>query len=182
MRVLNAGRTLTVPANFSALGLIAATLCLLQVGCTSSSAFRLDEGESLPSGIGSVSVEVSADLPADRASRLREASGIGRVRQAVLDQLDEANLWKPGLETSLKVVIVGVRVRSGASSTMLGGMSGDDYLAVEVDVLAEDATVARLQASASSARSGLFAYSVGKRLDNLCRATSKELVGALAEH
>jgi len=164
-----------------ALGLIAATLGLLQAGCTSSSAYRLDEGDSLPSGIGSLSVEVSADLPLDRASRLREVSGVGRLREAVLDQLDEADLWKPGLGTSLKVVIVGMRVRSGASSTTLGGMSGDDYLAIEVDVLAGSEQIAQLQASASSARSGLFAYSVGKRLDNLCRATSKELVQVLVE-
>jgi hypothetical protein len=164
-----------------ALGLITTALCFLQAACTSSSAYRLDGSDPLPSVIGSVSVEVSADLPTDRASRLREVSGTGRLRQAVVDELGGANLWKPGLSTSLKVVIVGVRVRSGAGSTTLGGMSGDDHLAIEVDVLTGDDQIARIQASASSARSGLFAYSVEKRLDNLCRATSKELVAVLAD-
>jgi hypothetical protein len=60
-----------------ALGLITAALCFLQAACTSSSAYRLDEGDSLPSKVGSVSVEVSTDIPSDRASRLREVSGIG---------------------------------------------------------------------------------------------------------
>lgn len=129
-----------------------------------------------------MSVEVSADLPTDRASRLREVSGTGRLRQALLDELSEANLWKPGTDTTLSVVIVGLRIRSGASSTTLGGMSGDDHLAIEADVLMRDEHVARIQASASSARSGLFAYGAGKRLDNLCRATSEELVRVLVEH